>query len=43
MAEIAQNNAEFYLKEIERITALYNQLLERYLALTKTERNNEQQ
>lgn len=35
LAELWQNNAEFYLKEIERITWLYNELLKKYEALEK--------
>jgi len=30
LAEIWQNNASFYLAEIERITWLYNELLKKY-------------
>ena len=33
MAEIGNNNSDFYLMEIGRITVLYNQLLDRYVAL----------
>lgn len=35
LAELWQNNAEFFLKEIERITWLYNELLKKYEDLEK--------
>ena len=41
LAEIWQNNAQFYLQEIERITWLYNELLKKYEALEKECRKND--